>query len=80
MDIIRIVGWLLVAGMLYAALQGFIGLREYRARVAQERAAGKTIADRAVSEVVMRGGVGYFATVGIELGLAAIAIWLLTRA
>jgi hypothetical protein len=32
------------------------------------------------SEVVMRGGVGYFVTVGIGLGLAAIAVWALTRA
>lgn len=79
MDFGHIIGWLVVAALLYAALQGFKGLREYRVRVAAERAAGKTIGGRAVSEVVMRGGVGYFAAMGIEVGLAAIVVWLLTR-
>ena len=81
MDFVRIVGWLLVVVLLYAAVQGFIGLREYKARIRQEReAGGATFGGRTASEMVMRGGVGYYAVMAVELGLVAVAIWALTRA
>jgi hypothetical protein len=80
MDIARILGAILVLVLFYAAVQTVIGLREFRSMVRRERAEGReTIGNKTPSEIVMAGGRGYYVVLAIELGLAAVVIWLVVR-
>jgi hypothetical protein len=79
--LLHIVGWAFVAFMGYAAIQSFMGWREYLGWVRRDRAEGKATftGGRTASEVVMRGGKSYFVVMAIELGLGRLVGWLLLR-
>jgi hypothetical protein len=80
MEIARILGSILVLVLLYAAVQTFIGLREFRSMVRRDRAEGRgTIGNKTPSESVMAGGGGYYVILAVELGLAAVIAWLVVR-
>jgi hypothetical protein len=80
MDIARILGSTLVLVLLYAAVQTFSGLREFRSMVRRDRAEGRgTNRDKTPSEIVMAGGGGYYVILAVELGLAAAVAWLVVR-
>jgi hypothetical protein len=73
-DIGHIVGWISVASLAYAAVQAYIGRREFDAR----RAHGSD-PDPVIGPALRRMGRSYWITAGIELGLAAVVGWFLTR-
>lgn len=96
-EILHLVGWLFVVLLVYAAVQGYIGLREFDATLARVGGGSDMVAaveqqnsprlggidflglnmlDAAVNGVEYSRG-GYYKAIAIDLGLAAVVLWLL---
>ncbi len=61
------------------ALQSYIGCTEYRAMLRQKRSQGQDIGGRTPIQIVMRSGWSYWIVMAVELAIAAVAVWALTR-